>query len=260
MRKIGINLHSMKGFTDEEYLREIAELGFNAVFSGVLDASRQAALADLCAKYSIEYETLHAPFGHINDMWLDGERGQTMLDELTECIDHCVVAGAPIAVVHLSSGQNPPPITDIGRERFGRLVEYAAHKNVKIAFENQRMLANIAWTFETFKDENVGFCWDCGHEFCFTPGRRYMPLFGDRLICTHIHDNSAVFNADDHLLPFDGKCDFDYIASMIRESGYTGSLMLEVGNQSHYGALYTPGEFLERAACAAKKLRQMVDG
>ena len=87
-----------------------------------------------------------------------------------------------------------------------------------------------------------------------------MPLFGDRLICTHIHDNSAVFNADDHLLPFDGKCDFDYIAAAIRESGYKGSLMLEIVNQAHYGALFTPDKFLEKAADTVKRLRGMVDG
>ena len=72
----------------------------------------QEALADLCAKYSVRYETLHAPFGHINDIWLDCEGGQVMLDELKNCVDCCAAAGVPIAVVHLSSGQNPPPVTE----------------------------------------------------------------------------------------------------------------------------------------------------
>ncbi len=256
MRKIGINLHAVKGLTDEEYLREIAALGFHAIFSGVLAPERQAAAAELCARYGIEYETLHAPFGHINDIWLENDNG--MLDELLHCVDHCVLAGVPIAVVHLSAGMTPPSITDIGRERFARLVDYAAEKNVKIAFENQRMLANIAWAFETFKTDTVGFCWDCGHEFCFTPGRHYMPLFGDRLICTHIHDNTAIFNEDKHFLPFDGVCDFDYVTKTIRESGYTGSLMLEVGNASRYGDM-VPQDFLKKAADVVKKLRSMVD-
>lgn len=259
MRTIGINLQAVKGLTDEEYLREMAAVGFGALFSGVLDRARQDAVADLCAKYSVRYETLHAPFNHINDIWLDCEGGPVMLDELKSCVDRCAAAGVPIAVVHLSSGQTPPPTTDIGRERFGRLIEHAAKRNVKIAFENQRMLANIAWAFEAFQGDMVGFCWDCGHEFCFTPGRKYMPLFGNRLICTHIHDNNAVFNSDDHLLPFDGKCDFEYIASAIRESGYTGSLMLEMVNKTYYADM-SPRDFLEKAAFTVKKLRHMVDG
>ena len=257
MRKLGINLHAVKGLTDEEYLREIAGLGFSSIFSGVRTPEHQTAIAELCAKYGLEYETLHAPFGHINDIWLENDNG--MLDELCACVDHCVLAGAPIAVVHLSAGQKPPSITDIGRERFTRLVDYAAEKNIVIAFENQRKLANIAWAFEAFTTDTVKFCWDCGHEFCFTPGRHYMPLFGDRLICTHIHDNTAVFNDDSHFLPFDGACDFGYVADTLRNSDYTGSLMLEVGNPSRYGEL-SPQEFLKNAWDAAVRLRTMVDG
>lgn len=257
MRKLGINLHAVKGLTDEEYLREIAGLGFSSIFSGVRTPEHQTAIAELCAKYGLEYETLHAPFGHINDIWLENDNG--MLDELCACVDHCVLAGAPIAVVHLSAGQKPPSITDIGRERFTRLVDYAAEKNIVIAFENQRKLANIAWAFEAFTTDTVKFCWDCGHEFCFTPGRHYMPLFGDRLICTHIHDNTAVFNDDSHFLPFDGACDFGYVADTLRNSDYTGSLMLEVGNPSRYGEL-SPQEFLKKAWDAAVRLRMMVDG
>ncbi len=256
MRKLGINLHAIKGLTDEDYLCEIAALGFSAIFSGVLSPERQTDVAELCAKYGLEYETLHAPFGHINDIWLENDNG--MLDELCHCVDHCVLSGAPIAVVHLSAGQKPPSITDIGRERFARLVDYAAKKNIIIAFENQRKLANIAWAFEAFTTDTVKFCWDCGHEFCFTPGRHYIPLFGDRLVCTHIHDNTAVFNDDSHFLPFDGACDFDYVTETLRNSDYTGSLMLEVGNAARYGEM-VPQEFLKNAWDAAVRLRTMVD-
>jgi len=105
MRKIGINLHAIAGLTDEEYICEAASLGFNSIFSGVREAERQAAIGDFCVKYGMEYETLHAPFGHINDIWLEDDNG--MLNELLGCVDHCVLCGAPIAVVHLSAGRYP---------------------------------------------------------------------------------------------------------------------------------------------------------
>ncbi|MBQ8401343.1 MAG: sugar phosphate isomerase/epimerase [Clostridia bacterium] len=259
MREIGINLHAVKGLTDEEYIKAMASVGFTATFSGVLDAERQAEAARLGEKYGVRFETLHAPFNRINNMWLEGAEGEETLADLMHCVDHCVIAGAPIAVVHLSSGMTPPSITDLGRERFAGLVDYAQRNNVQIAFENQRMLANLAWAMEAFPGEPVGFCWDCGHEFCFTPGRHYMPLFGDRLICTHIHDNTAVFNEDRHWLPFDGVCDFDYVTETLKQSGYNGSLMLEIGNRERYGET-DPYAFLERASEAAAKLRRMIDG
>ncbi|MBQ8331971.1 MAG: sugar phosphate isomerase/epimerase [Clostridia bacterium] len=260
MRSIGINLFAAKGLPAEVCAKTIASLGFTTTFTGILEsAERQARIADLLVQNGIKYETIHAPFGHINDIWLDCEGGEVMLNELKTCVDRCKLVGAPIAVVHLSAGEEAPTVTDIGRARFGALVEYAYKNGIIIAFENQRKLANISWAFETFSPEDsVGFCWDCGHESCFTPGREYMPLFGHRLICTHIHDNSGEFNADQHKLPFDGQINYTRWAEHLRHAGYEGSLMLEVKSK-FYGGI-TPEQFLERAADAVKKLRAMVDG
>ena len=263
MRQIGINMGAMRGLSNEDYSKRVKELGFDTVFTGVAKTwTDQCRLADIFAANGLTYETLHAPFGHINDIWLDTEGGEKMLEELMFSVGACHASGAPILVVHLSSGLKPPSITDIGRGRFETLVEHAAQKGVTIAFENQRKLANISWAFENFEDcDNVGFCWDCGHEACFTLGREYMPLFGKKLVCTHIHDNTAEFNADLHLIPFDGNIDFTRFAEHIRKSGYTGPLTLEVisGNSNYYGGVAID-DYLQKAADAVKKLRTMVDG
>ena len=265
MREIGINLDAVCTMAAEDYIQTIADLGFTATFSMAKPREEMERLGTLCAARGIRFDTLHAPFGHINDIWLEGEDGARMLEELKDCVDQCLVVGAPIAVVHLSSKMNPPTITDAGRGRFEDLVAYARKQGVKIAFENQRKLFNLAWAFETFRTEDgVGFCWDCGHENCFTPGIQFMPLFGDRLICTHIHDNLGIFNDDRHMLPFDGALDFDRVARQIRDSGFEGALMLEVmaGVNSHYEGMnyqdISPEEYLQRAAVAAKRLAQMV--
>ena len=261
-------MHAMAGLTDEEYISKIKELGFEATFSSCYDSiEAHVALADLLYKYGIDYETVHAPYKNINDIWLEGDAGEEMLSRLTSCVDKCSAAGVPIAVTHLSSGLTPPPITDIGRARFTRLVEHAQKKNVIIAFENQRRFANFSWALETFSPEDsVGFCWDCGHEACATRGKEFMPIFGERIVCTHIHDNSGIFNEDMHLIPFDGNINFNRFAEHIRNSGYKGSLMLEViaNENKAYGydfySAMTHDEYLEKAACAIKNLRDMVEG
>lgn len=259
MRKIGINLGARTDLSTEAYIRTIRELGFETVFTMSPAVKEDPSIPKLVEAAGLCFDTLHAPFGHINDIWYAEDNG--MYRELTDCVDACAQVGAPIAVVHLSAGMQPPPPTDIGRGRFSELVSYAMGKGIRIAFENQRMLGNIAWAFEEFQDaENVGFCWDCGHEACFTPGRQYMPLFGSRLICTHIHDNSKQFNADLHQLPFDGGIDFDTVASQIRGSGFDGPLMLEVNGRSELYSGFTAEAFLQRAAQAVKRLRRMTDG
>lgn len=261
MRKIGINMHAMPGLTDEEYIKKIVDLGFSTTFYGPVEVKHQEKVATLMAKHNIECENLHSPFDHINDIWLDYEGGERMLAELKSCVDHCLIANAPTMVVHMSSGNTPPPITDIGRARYEQLVEYAIKKNVRIAFENLRKTANFAWAMETFENEPmVGFCWDCGHEACYLPDKEFMPWYGKRLICTHIHDNCGEKDADEHLLPFDGVVDFERFAEHIRQSGYTGSLMLEVGNLIHRYDNLSAEEFLGKASNIAKRLVMMVDG
>ena len=268
MRRLGINLLGFeKGISLEDRARMMKEVGFEATFTGVAQtASRQAEIAEALAKHGIFYESLHAPFDRMNDIWLDVEGGQLMLDELKTSVDRCAMVNAPILVVHLSNTCTPPPPTDMGRRRFIEFVEYAATKNVKIAFENMRSLANIAWAFEEFDQaENVGFCWDCGHEYCFTPGLHFMPLFGKKLIITHIHDNNREYDRDRHLIPFDGDLPFDLITKQIKESGFKGTLMLETFPRYQEGIFdsyqdYTIEKYLIRSAEAAKKLRTMIDG
>ena len=261
MRKIGINFEAIGGMEDERYVATMVELGFEAVFTEDQPSDRrQIECAELFSKHGLSYEFIHAPFCGINSIWHEGDEGEAMYDSLVTCIDRCALVGVPIAVVHLSSGMTPPPTTDLGRARFDALIDHAAKKNVRIAFENQRKLYNLSWALETYGDA-VGFCWDCGHESCFTPGKQFMPLFGNRLICLHLHDNEGIFNQDSHLLPFDGAMDFDRIARQIRESGYSGALMLEAfeSHSTRY-VEFSPEEYLQRASAAAKRLRTMVDG
>jgi len=262
MRKLGINLKAVSGLTQEEYVRELAALGFDLTFTESSTPEEMAEIGRIVHAAGLCFDQLHAPFGHINDMWAAGEVGDAMYKELTDGIDCCVALDAPILTVHLSSGWNPPSLNDIGRARYTRLVEYAAKKGIRIAFENQRKLYNIAWAFEEFKDaDNVGFCWDTGHEACATPDIEFMPLFGKRLICTHVQDNDAVFNEDLHKIPFDGKIDFSRVAMWLNKYDYKGSLMLEV--TSRHNPMYdglTPTQFLARAYNAACRLRALVDG
>jgi sugar phosphate isomerase/epimerase len=127
-----------------------------------------------------------------------------------------------------------------------------------LAFENQRKFYNLKWALKTFsKDDGVGFCWDCGHENCFTPGQEFMPIFGNRIICTHIHDNNGVYNDDSHLLPFDGNIDFKKVIYQLEKANFSGSLMLEVTAANEKYDKISFEEYLRRAFISAKKLTKI---
>ena len=132
MRKIGINMGATRGLSNEEYVKTIKELGFEAVFTGVPSKEGANALGELYAKYGISWDTMHSPFHHINDMWLDNEDGAKMHQDLLNAVDMCAYASVPITVIHLSSGFTPPDLTPLGHQRYDAIVEHAAKKGVKV--------------------------------------------------------------------------------------------------------------------------------
>ncbi len=262
MRKLGINLVKTEGVTTEENIRYVSEAGFDCVFSGVRAETADGTIPELLAKYGLEYETLHASFDGINDIWFDNLAGETMLSRLIKTVDVCKSAGVGKAVVHLSSGTDAPVPCDAGFAHFRQLVEHAEKQGVVIAFENQRKIGNIGVMLEYYENNPfVGFCWDVGHENCFTPGRDYMGMFGKMLVCTHIHDNRCIYNKDDHMLPFDGNIDFESVAARLVKYNYTGPLTLEVmPRKSGFYNDITMEEFVHRAYERAKRLAVMTDG
>lgn len=269
MRQIGVGFGAGGGnLTHDERAKLMHETGFTATFTGPFGTdAEQVAFAEIFAKNGITYENLHAPFSGLNKIWK--EDGDEMLQQLLTCVDRCAVAAVPMMVVHLTEANaHPPELSDLGMARFERLVEYAAKKNVTVAFENIRKLSYLAWAFEHFREaDNVGFCLDIGHQHCFTPGYEFLPFFGKQLVCTHIHDNMGTergfessWKDDLHLLPFEGTVDFHRFAQQIRDCGYNGSLMLEIGCNPMAPVTLPVEEYLAKAAESARRLRKLIDG
>ena len=252
--KLGIEWNYRFSGSADEQARLIKENGFDATFVSRLDGL-DAVMAAV-KKYGIVCESYHAPFDRINDMWISGEDGETMLKRICDCIDACAEYGIPVVVVHLSSGKNPPRINDVGFERYDRLMMYAKEKGVTVAYENIRKLDNLAFAMENYPE--AGFCWDVGHEACSGMGVQFMPMFGNRLKALHIHDN--MLDGDHHMIPRDGKIDFDRVARQIAESPYEGSIMLELSTkQSDFYNGVSPEEFYERAGKAALRLKEEIE-
>lgn len=256
----GINLfcYEPEGkITVDRQIELMKEHGFGHTFLMSNSAELTDKTANKLEKAGLVIDTLHAPFRSINSIWAEGAEGDEVLRTLTDGLKRCAEYKIPVLVVHLSSKLPAPLISDAGNLRFGRLMETAATLGVTVAYENQRSLANLAAVLERF--DEAGFCWDAGHEGCFTPNRQYMPIFGSRLAVVHIHDNFCVYDQDAHLLPYDGKLDFDRIARQLSEYGCK-TVMLEVfRSQSHVYDDVSCEEYYARAASAAKRLAAAVE-
>ncbi len=247
---IGINLYSKWPY--EEVISAFLENDIHRTFVCIEHPQFDEVMKAL-EKSKIIVENLHAPFKSHNDIWLKGEAGDKILDRLCAAIECCIKYNIKVMVAHVSNGRPMPEITQVGLERFDRLMEYAKKGGVTVAFESHRYLENVKFIMERYPE--AGFCLDNCHENAFTPGVRYMPMWGDRLIATHISDNEFVCDKDMHMLPFDGNINFNETAREIAECGRDVTLMLEVKPDNHerYNGMSVREYYTE----AAKKLKQL---
>ena len=240
-RKLGILAGCLRNDPQIESLEKIKAAGFDGFFTSRGNVAECCAMRKEADRLGLDYQFIHAPFKGINTFWTPGLDYLPLYTQCIESVDAAKEAGVPIVIMHLSSGWVPPQICDVGLARFDGFVEYALKRGVKIAFENLRMLGNLAAIMDRYAQvENVGFCFDNGHEYCYTPRVKFIDLYADRMICTHIHDNPGrdpidpTINNDQHLLPFDGTYDFKDMMSRMNKYGYEGALTLEVAKNKPY--------------------------
>lgn len=236
-RKLGLNADCLSGVDQRHTLELIADTGFQSYFTTTCKKDLFWPIKQKGDALGLTCEFLHAPTDGVNTMWSAGDSYQKIDSAMREAIDTAADCEVPAVILHISSGWNAPRIHDIGLARFDALVEYAANRGVRILFENLRMIGNVAYFTDHYRNaENVGFCLDCGHEHCFTKTVSWLDIFRERTAATHIHDNFGGTDpnqpADLHLLPFDGTYDYAAMMKKLDRYGYEGVLMLEVYNTS----------------------------
>ena len=200
------------------------------------------------------------------------------IDNLLRSIECTAEVGAEICVIHPDNNSTP----EQNAEMYLKLLPYAKACGVKIATENMwnwnkeldvasPAACSSAESFiahlKSVDDPYFVACLDIGHaemRGLNSSASEMIYALGDKLCALHIHDNRCLPDKDDHLLPFDGNIDFDKVASFIAQSGYEGTVMLEVGKnvtkdgESVYGGI-SDEEYVLRAIESANRLLEMIN-
>lgn len=240
-RKLGINVDCLTGLADELTTLELAhEAGFEAFTTLHKNTEQIKALKEKGDALGMAFSFLHAPFKGINDLWLEGDAYRAIWDGMIATIDSAAACGIPTVISHVSSGWNSPDVNDLGLSRYDALVAYAKEKGVVLALENLRKVGNLACLVDRYEhNDSVRFCFDCGHEHCYTKTVPWLDIFTNKVVATHIHDNMGrdfydkSSNPDTHLLPFDGTYNYHQMMRKLDHYGYTGVLLLEVSRNNH---------------------------
>lgn len=242
----------------EERFKLIKSAGFDGVLLWWSDEyaeidGNKSLHPELARRQGLFIENIHTPFKGINTLWLDRADSDEMEKILTSCIKECSEYEIPTAIIHVSQGDNPPPPNQSGLDRIKRLVEIAERKNINIALENLRKPQYLDFIFSNIQSDRLGFCYDSGHENCYTKGTDFLTQYGSKLMALHLHDNDGT--DDQHRIPGEGSIDWNALTIKLKGTGYTGAIALEVANElsvCHKNA--TPERFLERAFEVAKEL------
>ncbi len=254
-----VSIYSWFGFLIpmEERFKLIKEAGFDGVLLWWSDEYAEvdgdkSLHPDLARRNGLFIENIHTPIYRNNCLWEDGINGDEIKNNLLSCIDDCKRFEIPTAVVHITSGSNPPPCNKIGLDRINYLVEAAERNNVKLALENLRRPEYLGFVFSNIQSEKLGFCYDSGHEYCFTKGTDLLAEYGARLMALHLHDNDGT--EDQHLIPCEGLIDWKVVLEKLCKAKYPGPFALEViGESSKNIGNKDALTFLRRAYESARK-------
>ena len=236
-RKLCLGTNEQFELGNAEQIRLFKKIGFDGFFTDYTTRENIAEYRKLADELGMIYQSVHAPFVRMNEMWETGTEATT---ELIDCLHACGENGVPIMVVHAFKGYDHSP-NEKGIENFGKVVDEAERIGIKVAFENTEGEEYLAAVMERFKDSPaVGFCWDTGHEMCYNRSKDMLSLYGDKLIATHLNDNLGIrdfdgnitWYDDSHLLPFDGIADWQGIADRLTKCGYDGILTFELNRYS----------------------------
>jgi sugar phosphate isomerase/epimerase len=234
MIKTGIYYWFGYQIESKERFRLITEAGFDNVLLWWGDEfigfdGNTNHLPEIARTIGLEIENVHAPFDKTNRIWTESVDAEDIVKRYAQCILDCSHHNIPTVVIHLTNGDTPPPPTQLGLDRIKYLVELAEQKGVSIALENLRKPEYLQFVFSNIQSSKLGFCYDSGHENCYSKGTDLLSAYVDKLMALHLHDNDGT--DDQHRIPGEGTINWDNIVRKIKSTRYYGAISLEVTNE-----------------------------
>ena len=259
-----------------DQLVEIAAHGFDAVeiFANrphleYGDEHVATELVESLRDTGLRAHSVHAPIAEtlISGTWGtplsiasgDERARKRAVDEVATSVRLAHRLGASFVVVHVGvpDSQQPGPEDnrpDAGRRSVETLEEMATPLGVHLALEvipNRLSTAEqlVRLIEEDLELPAVGVCFDFGHAQLAGDLLDAIETLSGHVVTTHVHDNRG--RTDDHLLPFQGRIQWDAGLMALQKIGYEGVLMFELA------ATAEPRAALEGAQRVRERLERM---
>ncbi len=272
--KLGYITNGFRDHRLEEVFEVLAELGYEAVgitldvghldpyhlgpdeVRSVRDALRRYGLhpvVETGARYVLDPRRKHHP------TLISATGRERRLDYLLRGVDIAEALGA--SVLSFWSGARDPAVSVEQSwawltEGLGHLADVAAPRGVALGFEPEpgmfvESLADYRELRDRFGDERLRLTLDLGHLECTEtpPHDRWVRELADDLVNVQVDDIRG--REHQHLPLGEGDIDFPPIFAALREVGYEGACLMELGRHSHLAT--------EMARRSLEKLRGYLD-
>ncbi len=255
----------------------MSEIGFDGVdmsfdslrasddsYRTVLYSAKQRAM-----QKNLDIPSCHLPFYMPDPMDKVAMEGYSR--DVRAGIDAAATMGIPLAVIHpIALHKKRFSVETWARANMEFLTpirEYADKKGVKLCIENMasscegdgdHLFGCTAAEILSLADAlGVGVCWDFGHaNISGRPVNDILCLKG-RLMTVHAHDNNSY--TDSHMMPFDGKIDWDAVASALTEIGYIGYINIEVRAWDVPSESYVRKDFGRKILFVGQKIARLIE-
>ncbi len=190
----------------------------------------------------VEIRSFHLPFSpgeRVNPANPDEAIFRSTVDTDKRLIEKAALLGCKIAVIHACRG----PVSDADRpvwisqaqRTLSILAEFASGFGIQIAVENQprnALVGTSADLLEILKaDDRIGICFDVNHLMKEREDHiSFMKACGHKIVTTHISDYD--FLNERHWLPGEGQIDWQMLVKGLKEVGYRGPWVYELGFDS----------------------------
>lgn len=257
------------------HLAQIADHGFEAieVFAtrSHFDYHDPAAIAELgtwLKETGLALHGIHAPITDrltppddwgvaISNAVTDSAKRQAAVKEADAALNIARQLPADVFVVHMGTptaqgGEN-------NRTAAFRSVEdicrFAEPIGIRVALE---VIPNpisdpasiVALIERDLDAPRTGICLDIGHAFLIGDVADAIETVAEHLITTHVHDNDG--KTDAHLVPFDGRVNWDVALMTLQKVGYDGTYLMELANTG------TPAGVLKKAQAARQRFEKLL--
>ena len=210
----------------------------NGSFSGRIRYIRKIGLS--LASLHASYDTDILP-----ELTKQGKIGDKLEKNLIKEVKLAHKYGFKNLVVHILGEHSQVLIN-----RIKNVLTFCEKYDVNFCVENIDQIEIFDFIHQNIQHKNLKFCYDCGHNHCFAPNKKYFPQYANLLTCTHLHDNDGT--ADQHI-PFDlgGNIDMNELAKNLASTNIT-SLDFEILPRTK--PYSNPDDLLNKVYENAKKL------